>query len=308
MLVPVYDIVSCGPRKRFVANGKLVHNSDRQNLQNLPRSSPLRHAMFAPRGYKLVICDLSQIEARMVAWLAGQDDLLTSFAEGRDVYSEFASEVYGRKITKENKTERFVGKVSILSLQYGVGANKFRNMLALGGVNIPIEEAQEIVNMYRNKYTRIRQFWNKCNHVLRNLYDGIDGELEDTPLVYDSRGIRLPNGLYLKYHELSLDEDGYRYVNNRIKGSSVRIYGAAVTENISQALARLVMSEHMLAIGKHYPVILQVHDEVIVLVSEHDIDNGYNLVQNIMSSAPAWADGLPVACEAGIGDSYGAGH
>lgn len=88
---------------------------DKVNLQNLPSrgNTTIRRALKAPEGYEIIACDSSQIEARTVAWLAGQTDLLEAFREGRDVYSEFASDVYGRTITKADYTERFVGKTCI---------------------------------------------------------------------------------------------------------------------------------------------------------------------------------------------------
>jgi DNA polymerase I-like protein with 3'-5' exonuclease and polymerase domains len=318
MLVPVYDIVNCGPRKRFAANGKLVHNSDKVNLQNLPRTSPLRSALLAPADHAFVICDLSQIEARMVAWLAGQDDLRDAFAEGRDVYSEFASDVYGRAITKADKMERFVGKVCILSLQYGVGHKKFRMMLANGGVHIDENEAQTIVQMYRRKYFRIPMLWRYCNAALNGIVDGDEGSIGDTLLTYDATGIQLPSGFNLQYAGLDRTEDGFAYAGNArsykkllsgdASGRDTRLYGAAVLENASQALARLVMTEHMLRINKAYRIVLQVHDEVIALAPVQEVQQAREYIERVMSTPPAWAPGLPVACEAGVGSSYGAGH
>lgn len=114
MRVPVYDIKNCGPRHRFVANGKLVHNSDSINMQNLPRTSPLKKAILAPAGYVFIDSDSSQIEARTLAWLAGQDDLVTAFANGEDVYKIMASAIYGKAEEDITKDERFVGKTTIL--------------------------------------------------------------------------------------------------------------------------------------------------------------------------------------------------
>lgn len=323
MLVPVYDIVNCGPRKRFVANGKLVHNSDKQNLQNLPRTSPLRAAMVAPQGYKLVICDLSQIEARMVAWLAGQSDLLDAFEEARDVYSEFASKVYNRTVTKADKEARYVGKVSILSLQYGVGWRKFQHMLSLGGVEVDDAKARDIVTLYRKTYPNIVDLWDECRQAISGVYFAQGGHIKDTPIHYDGDGIHLPSGFCLQYPGLLMEgdedtESGYSYISSpqayqkeqseEGSGARVRLYGAKVTENISQALARIVMTGHMLAINDKYRVILQVHDEVVVLAPEDDAAKAKRFVENVMSTPPDWAPTLPVACEAGVGYSFGEGH
>jgi len=114
MLVPVYDIKNCGPRHRFAANGKLVHNSDSINMQNLPRKSPLKKTIAAPEGYWIVDCDSSQIEARTLAWLAGQDDLVEAFERGEDVYRIMAAKIYGKEPADITKDERFAGKTVIL--------------------------------------------------------------------------------------------------------------------------------------------------------------------------------------------------
>lgn len=137
MRVPVYDIKNCGPRHRFVANGKLVHNSDSVNMQNLPRISPLKKAILAPEGYVFIDSDSSQIEARTLAWLAGQDDLVTAFANGEDVYCIMASGIYGRDITKAEPTERFVGKTVILGcLAEGTLVLTGRGWVAIEAVSV----------------------------------------------------------------------------------------------------------------------------------------------------------------------------
>lgn len=297
---------------------------DKQNLQNLPRTSPMRAAMRAPDGYKLVICDLSQIEARMVAWLAGQDDLIMSFELGDDVYSQFATKVYRREITKADKTERFVGKVSILSLQYGVGWRKFQHMLSLGGVDVDEQEAKEIVALYRNTYTNITELWDRCGEAISSIYTGQSGHINNTVVTYDGDGLRLPSGFLIQYPALQMDSDdegrsdGFSYISDARSymkeqeqpgsGTRVRLYGAKVTENLSQALARIVMTEHMLKIADKYRIILQVHDEVVVLVPAEEAKKAATYIENVMSTPPTWAPDLPVACEYGLGDSFGEGH
>ena len=109
----------------------------------------------------LYIADLSNIEARMLAWLAKEQDLLDSFAAGEDVYSNFASQIYNRPITKENKLERYVGKTAILGLGYGMGANKYQAILAQGSpaIDVTQQTALGIVSQYRAMYPNIPQLW-----------------------------------------------------------------------------------------------------------------------------------------------------
>jgi len=295
---------------------------DKVNLQNLPRGGALRKALAAPDGKVVVACDSSQIEARLVAYLSGQTDLVQSFREGRDVYSEFATDVYNRPITKGDKVERHVGKTCILGLGYGMGAPKFKHSLATGFISVDVEdnEAQKIVQLYRNKYHRIQAFWNRCNHMLGAMVSGEEGEISDL-IKYDSEGIVLPNGMYIRYPALRRKNNGYEYINDprayrkivrdRMNGADVdalpwtNIYGGKVVENITQAVARIVVAEQMVKIGRRYPVALQVHDEIVCVVDEEIAEDCRDYMVEVMSTPPKWAPDLPVACEADMGPNYG---
>jgi DNA polymerase I-like protein with 3'-5' exonuclease and polymerase domains len=298
---------------------------DKMNLQNLPRKGALRKALAAPDGHVVVACDSSQIEARLVAYLAGQDDLVQSFREGRDVYSEFATDVYGRPITKADAVERHVGKTCILGLGYGMGPPKFQHSLATGFIPVTIDdvEAQHIVTLYRNKYHRIQGLWNRCNRVLDDMLMGLAGTLNDQ-IAYDVDGILLPNGMRLRYPALRRGDRGPEYINDarvyreyvrqRIVGAQTKeltwtkLYGGKVVENVTQAVARIVVAEQMVRIGKRYPVALQVHDEIVCVVPEAQADACKEYMVYAMSTPPTWAPDLPVACEAGMGTNYGEAH
>lgn len=297
---------------------------DKMNLQNLPRGGTLRASLCAPKGKVLVACDSSQIEARVVAWISGQADLVQAFAEGRDVYSEFASQVYGRKITKADKVERFVGKTCVLGLGYGMGAEKFRRTLEIGqggiSVKLDINEAKRIVQLYRGINHKIVGFWNLCGNTLHQIVHRNSGEMHPL-LKYDEEGIILPNTLKIRYPALRQMEDGFAYVadarayrnmlkkrvidGDEVKVEWTRIYGGKVTENIVQALARIVVAEQMAAIGQQYHVVFQVHDEIIIMCDEAEKDVAIQAIEKAMSTAPAWAQGLPVSCESGFGYNYG---
>jgi DNA polymerase len=300
---------------------------DKMNLQNLPRGGALRKSICAPPGKMLVACDSSQIEARVLAWVAGQNDIVQAFAEGRDIYSEFASVVYGRKITKADKLERFVGKTCILGLGYGMGSIKFRDTLALGmgGIKVDVEEheAQRIVALYRDRNQRIAALWNRCNAVLAGIINGDDMNISHAlpSLVTSAEGIKLPNGFFIRYPMLTQYESGYAYagdarvyreaVKNKVIGKGpptdkfIRIYGGKVVENIVQALARIVVAEQMAMIGRRYKVVLQVHDEVVILCDEAEVEEAKAYMIQVMSTPPSWAPDLPVACEADHGPNYG---
>ena len=300
---------------------------DKLNLQNLPSrgNTTIRRALKAPEGHMLISCDSSQIEARTVAWVAGQTDLVEAFAQKRDIYSEFATEVYGRKITKADKVERFVGKTCILGLGYGMGAAKLQRTLEVGqgGINVVIDlnEAERIVRIYRAKNFRIVQFWQKCGHALTAMTQGGSGHLHDV-LPFDNTGISLPNRFKIQYPALRSTANGFMYISDArtyqkalkeriLQGTPTdetawtKVYGGKVTENIVQALAAIVIREQMAEADKHFKVAFQVHDEIIVCVPEDNALAAQAKLEAIMSTAPKWAPDLPVACESGVAANYG---
>jgi DNA polymerase I-like protein with 3'-5' exonuclease and polymerase domains len=293
---------------------------DKLNLQNLPSrgNNTIRRALKAPHNHKLIACDSAQIEARLVAWLAGQEDLVQAFREGRDVYSEFASDVYGRKITKADKVERFVGKTCILGLGYGMGAEKFRRTLEIGqggiSVKLDLKEAEHIVRLYRAKNTKIVELWNKCGHALKCIMAG--REYQIGPTTVDGMGIKLPNGLYIQYPMLRVKTSGFEYVNDARQYRSItetnanssawtKIYSGKVTENIVQGLAALAIREQSLAIGKKLHVVFQVHDEIVAASPNETAADAEKYVIQCMTTPPVWAQDLPIACESGMADNYG---
>ncbi len=314
MIVPVYDIVSCGPRKRFVANGKLVHNSDKINMQNLPRGSQLKKAMCAPEGYKFIDCDLSQIEARTLAWLAEQEDLVEAFDRGDDVYKIMASNIYGKPVEEINKQERWVGKWTILGCGYGMGAAKFKAQLLGFGVDLEQEECDHIIQVYRSTYDKIPQLWREAGKALDAVMDDKMSSFGRSNIltVDGNSGILLPNGLHIKYPELrkEIDEDGrVQMVYKTRKGRALmdtRIYGGKVIENVCQALARIVIGEQLLRVSQKYKVVMTVHDAIGCVVPEEQVEQGMQFVERVMKIRPRWAPDLPLDCEGGFGDSYGA--
>jgi DNA polymerase I-like protein with 3'-5' exonuclease and polymerase domains len=305
------------PLKYYGAHTGRWSGIDKVNFQNLPsrdkKKKALKRAIVPPEGYTVMNSDSSQIEARVLVWLAGQDDVVAQFGRGEDVYSIFASAVYEKPITKENPTERFVGKTCILGLGYGTGAAKLRHTLATSqpvSVQIDEDEAKRIVGVYRERNDKVIELWGEADQMLETMMS----EDIKTPLslgkhgclTYDSAGVILPNGLRIRYPNLRREwEDGKSRIVYDSRKGPVSIWGGAVVENVVQALARIIVGVQMLEIKKHYPVVLTVHDAAVVVVPEDEITSATELVTGIMSKAPAWANGLPVACECKSGRTYG---
>jgi DNA polymerase len=302
------------PLRYYAAHTGRWGGDDKLNLQNLPRSSPLKYSIVPADGYVILDSDSSQIEARTLAWLAGQDDLVDAFDRGEDVYKIMASAIYGKDIAEITKDERFVGKTTILGAGYGMGAAKFKLQLKNFGVDVTLEEAKRIIDTYRATYPKIVALWAAANNVLKAMLRNAQTSLgRDDLLKVDGKlGILLPNGLRLKYPNLRLREDEesgkVEVVYDTKKGKAVipnRIYGGKVIENVCQALARIVIGEQMLQIAKKYKVVMTVHDAIAVVVPKAEADTAKEFVEMCMRMRPKWALGLPLNCEAGYGESYG---
>ena len=305
------------PLKYYGAHTGRWSGTDKVNFQNLPSRDPkkkaLKKAIVPPDGYMVINSDSSQIEARVLAWLAGQEDVVKQFADGEDVYSIFASNVYGRKVTKADPTERFVGKTCILGLGYGTGALKLQHTLATSqpvSVKLDEDECKRIVNVYRDSNSDIIALWREADNMLRNMIDEkIPKPIqfgEHSCVHYDKQGIILPNGFRIRYPNLRrADKDGKMQIVYDSRKGEVSIWGGAVVENVVQALARIIVGTQMCEINHEYRVALTVHDAAVVVAPEDEVDDAIEFVTRVMSAPPDWAQGLPVACEAKVGATYG---
>lgn len=301
------------PLRYYAAHTGRWGGDDKVNMQNLPRQSMLKKAICAPDGYKMIDSDSSQIEARTLAWLAEQDDLVEAFEKGEDVYKIMASAIYNKPESEITKDERFVGKTTILGAGYGMGAAKFRAQLKTFNVDLPQEECERIIQVYRQTYPKIPQLWKQAGTALKAIMQNSTAPLgrEGVLVVEGSKGILLPNGLYLKYPNLrtQLNDSGKDEMVYDTKRGKVtipnRIYGGKVVENVCQALARIVIGDQMLRINKKYPVVMTVHDAIACLVPEADSEYAREYVELCMRLRPDWALELPLNCESGVGETYG---
>jgi len=293
------------PLRYYAAHTGRWGGDDKLNLQNLPRKSLLKDSIIAPKGHVLIDADSSQIEARIVAWLSGQNDLVNAFERKEDVYKIMASAIYGKAETEIDSNERFVGKTTILGAGYGMGHTKFGIQLKTFGVEIADEEASRIISVYRQTYPHIPRLWKEANNSLEALRLGKTTAVGQQPqaLSVTASGFLLPSGLYLNYPDLQKDsDDQYSYASRR---GRIKIYGGKVVENVCQALARCVIGEQMLKIAQRYKVALTVHDAVMAVVKEEEQDEALAYIQECMTWRPSWAQTLPLACEIGVGKSYG---
>lgn len=303
------------PLKYYAAHTGRWGGSDKVNLQNLPSrgNTAIKTSLIAPEGYTFIDCDSSQIEARTLAWLAEEKDLVTAFANSEDVYKIMAAKIYGKDVAEITKEERFFGKTVILGAGYGMGHKKFHLMLKLQGIDISESEAERIIKIYRASYPHIRDLWEQGNNALNSMLNdeytrfGREGVIKII-----KNGFELPSKLKLIYNNLTSRTEGlvgggsrlvYSYDSRREK--NIYIYGGKVVENVVQGLARCVVGEQMLRISKKYRVVLTVHDAVMTLVRDYEVAEARKYVEECMRWVPDWAEGLPVDCESGIGKNYG---
>jgi len=290
------------------------------NMQNLPArgNNKIRSAIKAPAGHKVMAVDSSQIEARIAAWFSGQYDMLEAFRNGEDIYSSFASDVFGYAVNKkDHKVERFIGKTAVLGLQYGLGWEKFQKTVAMQSkaqvgqeIILTDEQATNVVSTYRKRYKQIPRAWNTLtNNIQTMVYKNT--LINSGPITFEHEKIKLPSGLYLHYHDLENKNEGWVFT---FGGKPKYLYGGKLLENITQALARIVVMDCAVRIRQRIKALnydkwiwlnLQVHDELVYIVPDEFVHIMEVLLLEEMRRPPEWGKNIPLDAECGIGESYG---
>ena len=280
------------------------------NFQNFKRNSLIRKAMCAPVGCRIVKADLSQIECRVLNYLAGEWEIVQRFAEGHDPYIPIASKFYGREITKADQAERGLGKQLELSCGYGSGGPTIKRTAKRGTYGPPVEltdqQAMDARDLYRSTHPNVVAYWKQASRMIAALA-GTNGMIEWGPLLVDTGVIRC-QGLPMWYPEMHFHrdeetgEENWRYKTR--KGWD-KIYGGKLTQNICELVARLLMSQSLLRILARTgirPAQLE-HDAAVWIVPEKLVDPFVTVVNVEMTRAPTWLPGIPLACEVSIGDT-----
>ena len=299
------------PLSYYAAHTGRWGGSDKINFQNFPsrgdNAGKLKKAILAPEGHVIIDCDSAQIEARVLAWFAQQDDLVEAFRNGEDVYKIMASAIYRKEKEEVTPSERFVGKTTILGAGYGMGSAKFQTQLKTFGVSVSAEESARIISTYRGTYPSIPTLWKSGSTAIDAMSKKRTATWGNGCISIGAEGILMPNGLYQRYPNLRKvrDKDGKdQYIYDSRKGA-VKLYGGKLTENICQGLARCIIGEQLIKISRKYRVVLTVHDAVACVAPKEEAEEAMAYVMECMRFVPSWADGIPLNCEAGIGESYG---
>ena len=259
-------------------------------------ASCLRSTIVARSGYRLVIADLSQIEARVLAWLAGQADALAVFASGEDIYMATA-----RSLGSSN---RMLGKICVLALGFAMGPSRFIDTARSFGVTLTAADAETTVRAWRVANRRIVDFWWAVHRALLHVVKGGPGTAARVGRCVFIRQrtallIRLPSARHLVYRDPRIETNGSNFEEFTYMGSlggnwtRLRAWPGKIAENITQAVARDVMVDAMLTLDDE-PMIATVHDELVAEVSAVAADATLARMLGTMRTPPLWAPGLPV--------------
>jgi len=305
--------------------GKLIH----------PLISKVRNTLLAPKGYLLPIADSAQIEARLLAWIAGQDDLVEDFRTGGDPYSKFAMKLFQEKVWKPSaeeektpegalaKTRRGFGKDTVLGAGYGLGSLTSYNLCRQNELLRPLFDSGEydwdfidkMIKLYRSTYAQIPKFWKavekcfrwvtkypneKLGYCIPDINSGIKGE---TTLNFWKEGsttiIQLPSSRRLFYRHASVDTKG------QIKYIHGHLWGGSITENIIESICRDLLAGWILECERQeIPIILHSYDEIVGCVPEHRAEESLQKMFEIMKIGPDWAAGLPLDVEGDISPCF----
>lgn len=281
------------------------------NLQNLPRSSPLRRAICAPQGYKIVASDLSNIELRLAYWFAKSYGKIQQIKDGIDLYKQSASEITGTPYDEVSKDLRFIFKVVNLSGIYGVGANKMHSILKQGGVEKELTEVKNIVYAYRRANPELVQAWADAGLMLESVRAGQLYKMGNGNIITSvpHEGMMKPNGMMLGLPNLRIlkTDTGDSWAYDKLMGRTIipeYIHPSKTFQRCIQSLARDIIAEQLIQVSKRYSVVMTVHDELVMLCKDDDVDECKTYVKQCMTTPPTWCSDLPLDCEIGVGDNY----
>lgn len=323
------------PLRYYGAHTGRWAGSEGINLHNLPARgdsliNKIRTLVEAPKGCMLIILDFSQIEARVLDWLAEQNDKLRAFAEGRQIYCDFASKLIGHKVRKPKKTDsevvakwhgnyRQMGKIGILGAGYGMGKDQCMKFAKnTYKIDLSIAEAARIIKLYRSTHPMVVLFWEKVERAFRmatqtgqayELSYGLRFFREDNATV-----IQLPSTRRLYYTGAKVEGTtrGPQLVmpnpaaKEPSRNNEIWFWGGYLVENIVQAASRDILAEAVLKVeelGIRVPLI--VHDDLSVVVPEKEVETYRTQIEDIARTPPVWASGLPVDIDCRVSRRYG---
>jgi len=272
------------------------------NAQNLPKGEvagvDIRKLIEAPEGKMLVVCDLAQIESRVLLYLVQDYDTLKILESGIDIYEAHARSTMGytdpRPLKEVDNDMRQLAKARVLGLGFGCGAAKFQTVAwIMARLRITPAESEKIVKDYRRSNPLITKFWKDLGSKLKK-----------------HKGKKLtmiiPGGRTINYRDISDSKDGsVASIPQNGKMIKSRVYGGLMTENLTQGYAAAIFMNRCQALeSAGYQVIMRIHDEAVVLVNEKSSEKDRTKIEEIMSTSPHFCRDLPLGAEAHICKQY----
>lgn len=308
---------------RFAGGGGFnVQNLTSPERANTPderdAAASIRQCIVAPPGRVLVDVDAAAIEARVVAWLAGETKLVNAFAKGADIYSQFISKVLNEDIRKPKhdddkdtahymKVRRQLGKMGVLGLGYCMGVDKFirsvREDFTLGplvGRELPTDLLAGVVEEYRSTYRRIVAYWRLIDEAFHEARQGGSADAGVVSFVKDGGTVHavLPSGRTVRYSNIRRYRRPGEERARWMMGIGRDVYGGSLTENVVQAISRDILAEGIYSAEEMgWPIYLHVHDSLMSCVKESRGERCLADMVRILSTTPDWAKGLPLAAE-----------
>ena len=292
-----------------------IDDGDMSSLQDV--SDCLRGMIAANKGAELVCADFSAIEARALAWLAGEDKVIDAFIEGRDLYKIAAADIYGVKYEEVTKDQRQVGKVAILALGYQGAKGAFNAMASGYGVKLQDAQVEKIVAAWRDANQNIVNWWYDLDRAAQRAITHTGDKMRVGRTIFQYHHghlwMKIPSGRSMCFPLAkikTIDKPWGRgkaitYMGENTythKVERLSTYGGKIAENITQAIARDLLAEALVRVeAAGYKVCMHVHDELVAHLHE---GGGVKEFENIMAEVPAWADGLPLAAEGWQGRRY----
>jgi len=294
----------------------------------------IRQCFAAPKGRSLVVLDYSQIEARALLWLAGDEEGLEVYRSGRDAYCEAAAQLYGEPIKKEDP-RRQTGKVAVLASGFGAGPDAVErfavkseiDLAAAGTTALAVVEAWRSAHpkiagwpvgrtwtdeLGRERQVRKGGWWKQLEKGAR---EAIETQGTCGPWKHDGRDLYyvLPSGRPLRYRQAGValvekggkDREAIVYFNAQ-RGAITPTYSGKLCENLTQAYCRDILAIAIVNLSQHpdRKVVLHTHDEVVIECAEDDAPATLAWAKEIMETTPAWAEGLPIKAEGHHGRRY----
>lgn len=308
--LPQNHLVSLDYARSLVRRGDLEEFTDNYSNPTHVLSELIRTSFIAAPGHTFHVCDFSAIEARVIAWLAGENWVLDVFREGGDIYCRTASKMFGVPVEKHgaNAELRQKGKIAVLALGYGGGVSALE---AMGGARLGLseDEEREIVKLWRGSNDNIVKLWATLEAAaVKAIRTGEDVRINRGIVVGRKWGmltITLPSGRTLCYPRVSIGierNDGWRGDHEIIeyegtnqttkKWGKIRTYGGKLTENVVQAIARDILGIVILrAREAGLPVVFHIHDEIVV---EAAPGQTLEQVEALFSKPISWCTDLPL--------------